>query len=179
MKTKRTLATILAMVIASVITRAQTGLITQEKVTVDACADRDPNNIDASSAATCAQDNMAVGTNNWRAVIKWASVCAEHGDDVCAFWVATAYEDDAHDKVMTFAWYDIAAALKAAMVKGEGPCSGVICDDNAQAINYRNSVAKKMTSQQVQAAVAKSRRWISAHPQALSHAQESGAAKNE
>src|SRR4051812_35146853 len=112
MKLGSTFAALLIFGMAIFSVHAQTGVVKQDIKIVDACGDRDPNGIDASSAATCAQDNMALGTNNWRAVIKWSAVCAEGGDDVCAFWAAVAYEDDAHDKVMAYVWYDIAAALK-------------------------------------------------------------------
>lgn len=144
-------------IFASLLANAQTPLHTQSKDTSDICANStDPMaNSDIYSCATDAMSN-----NNYSVAMKWLLKGASRGDDMAQFQLGMIYEDGkgvSQDFVQAYKWFDIAAATHGACIDQKSP--GRSQEDNQMEINYRNSVAKKMTQEQIKEAQGLARDW--------------------
>jgi hypothetical protein len=101
-------------------------------------------------------ENYSVARTAW-------SRAAEGGDHLAAIWLAGLYENGQggdKDNVQAYKWYDVAAAIHAAEIDKLPP--GAI-ENNQQEINYRDYVARKLTTAQIADAQRLAREWLVRH----------------
>jgi hypothetical protein len=101
--------------------------------------------------------NYSVARTAW-------SRAAEGGDHLAAIWLAELHENGhggEKDYVEAYKWYDIAAAIHAAEIDKFPP--GAI-ESNQQELNYRDYVARRLTTTQIADAQKLAREWLVRHP---------------
>lgn len=136
----------------------QTPLYTQQKDTSTFC-DTNPDPQSNPTLAHCATDATMKG--NYPSAFKWTFLGANRGDYAAQEKLGSLYEKGkgvAQDYVQAYKWYDIAAATHAACI-AELPPSLHSAETNGSEISDRDSVAKKMSSEQIEEAQRLERGW--------------------
>jgi hypothetical protein len=143
---------------------AQTPLKLQPVVATDPCAAIDPEDL-----GSCGMESF--GDKYYTSAQKAWALAAQHGDYQAAKWLGEMYANGKgvkQDNVQAYEWFDIAAALHARTVAKEGPApDSSVRDSNQDEINHRNTVAKKLKSDQIKQAQDLSRKWQDANPHAV------------
>ena len=142
-----------------VVALAQTLPATQRLDLQDECA-----GLDRSVQAECGMDAFRDG--NYSVARRAWGIAAADGDYVAADWLAGLYEEGNGvkiDYVLAYKWYDIAAALHARSIARMQAAQSINQrENNQQELNYRDAVAEKLSSRQIEGAVALSKQWQTA-----------------
>jgi hypothetical protein len=145
------------LICATSLARAQTPLHKAPADISNPCAGPEGTVDLAECMEALRNENYSVARTAW-------SRAAEGGDHGVAIWLAELYENGQggdKDYVEAYKWYDMAAAIHAAEIDKLPP--GAI-ENNQQEINYRDYIARQLTTAQIADAQKLAPEWSVRYP---------------